>query len=110
MKRNKNKFFPSFYKETFLYWKNYLTRKPQIPSSILSHYLWYNENIHVDKNSIYLAQFSEKNINYASQLFRPDGSIKIWHELKTEHELHEIFLLLMAETDKCYSRGMEIYN
>ena len=27
--------------------------------------------------------------NYVSQLFRPDGSIKTWHELKTEHELHE---------------------
>ena len=49
----------------------------------------YNENIQVDKNSIYLARFSEKNINYVSQLFRPDCSIKKWHELKTEHELHE---------------------
>ena len=88
-KRNKIKFFPSFYKEIFLYWKKYLTRKPEIPSCILSQYLWYNENIQVDKNSIYLVRFSEKNINYVSQLFRPDGSIKKWHELKTEHELHE---------------------
>ena len=72
-----------------MYWKKYLTRKPEIPSCILSQYLWYNENIQVDKNSIYLVRFSEKNINYVSQLFRPDGSIKKWHELKTEHELHE---------------------
>ena len=49
-KRNKVKFFPSFYKEFFLYWKKYLTRKPEIPSCILSQYLWYNENIQVDKN------------------------------------------------------------
>ena len=88
-KRNKIKFFPSFYKEIFLYWKKYLTRKAEIPSCILSQYLWYNENIQVDKNSIYLVRFSEKNINYVSQLFGPDGSIKKWHELKTEHELHE---------------------
>ena len=73
----------------FLYWKKYLTRKVEIPFCILSQYLQYNENIQVDKNSIYLVQFSEKNINYVSQLFRPDGSIKKWHELKTEHELHE---------------------
>ena len=73
-KRNKIKFFPSFYKEIFLYWKKYLTRKPEIPSCILSQYLWYNENIQVDKNSIYLVRFSEKNINYVSQLFRPDGT------------------------------------
>ena len=38
-KRNKTEFFPSFYKETFLYWKKYPTRKPQIPSCILSQYL-----------------------------------------------------------------------
>ena len=55
----------------------------------MPQYLWCNENIQVEKNSIYLVRFSEKNINYVSQLFRPDGSIKKWHELKTEHELHE---------------------
>ena len=82
-------FFPSCCKEIFLYWKNYLTRKPEIPSCILSQYLWYNENIQVDKNSIYLVQFSEKNINSVSQLFRPECSIKRWHELKTECELYE---------------------
>ena len=47
-----------------------------------------NENIQVDKNSIYLVRFSEKNL-IVSQFFRPDGSIETWHELKTEHELHE---------------------
>ena len=63
-KRNKIKFFPSFYKEIFLYWKKYLTRKAEIPSCILSQYFWYNENIQVDKNSIYLIRFSEKNIMF----------------------------------------------
>ena len=37
----------------------------------------------------YLAQFFEKNIKYVSQLFRPDGSSKSWHEFKTEYELDE---------------------
>ena len=50
-KRNKIQFFTSFYKEIFLYWKNYLTRKPEVKSCILSQYLWYNENIQLDKNS-----------------------------------------------------------
>ena len=67
-KRNKIKIFLSFYKEIFLFWKKYLTRKPEIPLCILSQYLWYNENIEVDKNSIYLVRFSEKNINFVSQL------------------------------------------
>ena len=51
--------------------------------------LWYKENIYVDKNSVYLVRFSEKKINYVSQLLRPDGSIKKWHERKTEHKLQE---------------------
>ena len=65
-KRNKIKSFPSFYKEIFLYWKKYPSRKPEIPFCILSYYLWYNENIQVDKISIYLAWFSEKNIMFFS--------------------------------------------
>ena len=36
-----------------------------------------------------LVRVSEKNINYVFQLFRPDGSIKTWHWLRTEHELYE---------------------
>ena len=88
-KRNKSNFFLSFYKENFIYWEKYLTRKPEIPSCTLSQYPWYNENTQVDKNSICLVRFSEKNINYASQPFRPNGSIKKWHELNTEHVLHE---------------------
>ena len=48
-KRNKISFFSSFYKEIFLYWKKYHTTKPYIPSCIFSQYLWYNENIQVDK-------------------------------------------------------------
>ena len=83
-KRNKIKFFPSFYNEIFLQWKKHLTRKPEM-SGVLSQYLWHNENIQVYKNSIYLVWFSEKNINYVSQLFRTGGSIKTLHELKTEH-------------------------
>ena len=58
-KRNKIKFFPSFYKEIFLYWKKYLTRKPETPPCILSQYLRYNNNIQVEKKSIYLVRFSE---------------------------------------------------
>ena len=72
-----------------MYCKTYLTRKPEIPSCILPQYLWYNENIQVDKNSVYLVRFWEKNINYVPQLFRPDDSIKKWHELNTEYELRE---------------------
>ena len=97
----KSSFFPYFYRDIFLFWKKHLTRKHETPSCILSPYLWYNGNIQVD--SIYLVRFFEKNINYVSQLFRPDSSIKKWHELKTEHKLHEnSYLLFMTITLPTY--------
>ena len=77
--------------KSFYTGKNYLTRKPEISTCIWSQYLWYNNNIQVEKNSTYLVRFSEKNINYVSQLFGPEGSTKTWLELKTEHELNTYY-------------------
>ena len=59
-KSNKTKFFPSFYLDTILCWKNHLAMMTEIPSCILSQYLWYNANIQVDKTSIQFSRFSEK--------------------------------------------------
>ena len=41
-KSNKIKFFPSFYREIILNWKNRLSMISEVPSCILSQYLWYN--------------------------------------------------------------------
>ena len=35
--------------------------------------------------------FSKKYINYVSQLFNENGSVKQWHEFKREHNLYESF-------------------
>ena len=61
----------------------------EIPSCILSQYLWYNENIQIDKTSIHFSRFSEKNINFVSQLFNNNGSIKKCHKFKRECNLHQ---------------------
>ena len=37
----------------------------EIPSCILSQYLWYNANIQVDKRSIQFSKFLEKNIMFS---------------------------------------------
>ena len=54
----------------------------EIHSCILSQYLWYNKSIHVDKASVHFLTCFEKSINYDSQLFSENGSIKKWHEFK----------------------------
>ena len=63
----------------------------EISSCILSQYLWYNRSIQMDNSSGYFLKFSEKNINYVSQLFSDNGSIKKWHEFKKQRNLHENF-------------------
>ena len=55
----------------------------EIPSCILSQYLWYNAYIQVDKTSI------KKSINCVSQLFIDNDSIKKWHKFKREYNLHQ---------------------
>ena len=63
----------------------------EIPSCILSQYLWYNTNIQVGKTSKIFKVFQgfPKKIFIVSQLFNNHGSIKKWHEFKREYDLHE---------------------
>ena len=61
----------------------------EVPSSILSQYLWYSRSIQMDNFSGYFLKFSEKKI--VSQLFSDNGFIKKWHEFKKQHNLHENF-------------------
>ena len=50
-KSNKTNFFPSFYREIILNWKKRYAIITEIPSCILSQYLWYNGSIQVDNAS-----------------------------------------------------------
>ena len=88
-KSNKTKLFPAFYREIILNWKKHIAMMAEIPSCILPQYLWHNKSIQVDKASVHFLTFSEKSINYVSQLFSDNGSIKRWHEFKREYNLNE---------------------
>ena len=89
-------------------WKKRLAMVTEVPSCILSQYLWYNSDIQVDNSSVYFLKFTEKNINYVSQLFSDNGSINQWHEFKREHNLHESFFS-MATINRLYSTKMDNY-
>ena len=56
----KTKFFPSFYRQIILNWKKCLAMITELPSCILSQYLWYNRSIQVDNSSVYFLTFSGK--------------------------------------------------
>ena len=105
-KSNKTKFFPSFYREIILNWKKHVMA--EIPSCILSQYLWYNKSVWVVKASVNFLTFSEKMINYVSQLFSDNGSIKNYMNLR-ENKTYLKVHILIATISRLYSRKMEIY-
>ena len=78
-----------FLSRIFFYSEKHLIMMNEIPSCILSQYLWYNANIHIDKTSIHFSRFSEKDINFVSQLFSNNGFIKKWQKFKREYNLHQ---------------------
>ena len=78
--------FPSFYRQTLMNWKKYFIASPITPY-VLSQFLWYNSYIKIDNKTVYLKFFSTKNINFITQKFNTDGSIKNWNILKTEFAL-----------------------
>ena len=66
LRSNKTKFFLSFLKENYLeLQKKNLAMVTEIPTCVLSQFLWYNKSIQVE--NCYC--FSKKIINYVSQLF-----------------------------------------
>ena len=79
--------FPSFYKQILMNWKKYFIASPITPSGVLSQFIWYNSYIKIDSKAVYLKSFSTKNINFVTQLFNSDGSVKNWNILKTEYTL-----------------------
>ena len=68
-------------------WKKYFIAFPITHSGVLSQLIWYNSYIKIDNKSVYLKSFSTKNINFITQLFNTDGSVKNWNIFKTEQAL-----------------------
>ena len=80
--------FPVFYKNIFRYWSQHFTVSPDLPSCILSSFLWYNKDILISNKPIYFKHFSNNNLNYVTQLFDDTGNTKEWVKLKHEFNLN----------------------
>ena len=59
-KGNKTMFFPSFYRETVLHWKNHLVIMTEIVFLYLSQYQVYHEKVRGDNISIKFSLFFKK--------------------------------------------------
>ena len=60
--------FPSFYLDIFCNRKKYFSTNPETPLCILSQYLWFNKFVIVDNSYVNFNNFSNKNINFVSDL------------------------------------------
>ena len=77
--------FPSFYLDTFCNWKKYFPTNPETPWCILSQYLWLNKFIIATNSYANFTNFSNKNINFVSDLVNEHCNFKSWENLKNEY-------------------------
>ena len=68
-------------------WAEYLSCFPDLPSAILSQFLWFNSNIKIGNKSIFISGFASKNINFVGQIFHENGKTKSWDYIKSKHNL-----------------------
>ena len=67
-------------------WSQSLSGSPETSSQILSQFLWFNKYIKIEGTVIHFPKFSNKGINFLSQLFE-NGKIISWINLKDGYEL-----------------------
>ena len=70
--------FPSFYLDIFCNRKKYFSTNPETPLCILSQYLWFNKFVIVDNSYVNFNNFSNKNINFVSDLVNENRNFKSW--------------------------------
>ena len=56
-----------------------------VPSAILSE--MFNSQVQIGTKSVFFSSFSEQNINFVGQLFKTDGTVKLWKQLQEEYGL-----------------------
>ena len=67
-------------------WSQSLSGSPETFSQIPSQFLWFNKYIQIEGTVIHFPKFSNKGINFLSQLFE-NGRIISWINLKDRYEL-----------------------
>ena len=81
------KSFPKYYREIINAWCSKFSCPELVPSAILSQFLWFNNQIQMGNKSVFFPSFSEQNINFAGQLFKTDGAVKLWKQRQEEYGL-----------------------
>ena len=68
-------------------WNRNFSHTSYTPNSTRPQFLWFNNYITVDNNSVHFKEFSSRNINFINQLFTSKGEFKDWNQNKREFQL-----------------------
>ena len=85
-----------FYRDMLICWCQSLSGSPENSSLILYQFLWFNKYIKIEGTVIHFPQFSNKGINFLSQLFG-NGRIISWINLKDRYELSKDMFFQWAQ-------------
>ena len=81
--------FPKYYQKIIIAWSKNFSSLVDLPSAILSQYLWFNSKILIDNKSVKIVCFSDNNINFVKHAFTSSGKLKNWENFKEECNLQE---------------------
>ena len=62
----------------------------ELPSCIMSNFLWFNKHNLVEKKSIFFRYFYDKGLNFDYQLLDNNESVKSWSSIKEEFDFNNI--------------------
>ena len=65
----------------------FLSSCPNLPSAIISHFIWFNKTIQIDKTHVFFSSLSDKGLNFVCQFFDRDEKLKTCECLKDELSL-----------------------
>ena len=74
--------FPKFYKGFFIILGKHLSSPATLPSTVGCEFIWYNKHIKTDNKSIYLYNFSSRNVKFVGQLVDADAELEPWECVK----------------------------
>ena len=87
---------------------------PDLPSCILSSFLWYNKDILISRKPIYFKHFSNNNLNYVTQPFDDTGTTKEWmklkHKFNLNNNLYFKWMQLIHSTERYYSLKVTFFR
>ena len=97
--------FPHSYKEILNYWGKTYSQQPNVPSTIASQFLWFNNLINIDNSVVFFKDFSESKINYVSDIFDDKGNLKTWETIQTQYKISKKFYFKWLQLTQAIPRS-----